>query len=248
MTEPLLTLQLPTAEATQAAAARLGGVLRAGDLVLLSGELGAGKTTFTQGLGAGLGVRGGIISPTFVLSRVHPNLGSGPDLVHVDAYRLGSADELEDLDLEESMERSVTVVEWGEGRAEGLSESRLEVRLVRPVGDGSVHDAVGSSDGAGSASAVAGAGVEEFGAVAGGGAAGVDAAGAGGAGEDGGGDDAAAGDAAGDDAAAGDGSPTLAPWEQDETEDAVPRILVVNAVGPRWDARAREELVAALRG
>jgi len=247
MTEPILTLQLPTAEATQAAAARLGGVLRAGDLVLLSGELGAGKTTFTQGLGAGLGVRGGIISPTFVLSRVHPNLGSGPDLVHVDAYRLGSADELEDLDLEESMERSVTVVEWGEGRAEGLSESRLEVRLVRPVGDGSVHDGVVAPDGGASASAGVRAGAEEFGAVAGGGAVGGDAGGdIDVAGADGGGDDAA-GDAAGDDAA-GDGSPILAPWEQDETEDAVPRILVVNAVGPRWDARAREELVAALRG
>lgn len=129
-----LTLTLPAAADTQAAAKALASVLRAGDLLLLIGELGAGKTTFTQGLGEGLGVRGGIISPTFVLARVHPSLVGGPELVHVDAYRLGSAGELEDLDLADTMDRAVTVVEWGRDRAEGLADSRLELELIRPVG------------------------------------------------------------------------------------------------------------------
>ena len=129
-----LSVSLPRAAATQDMAARLATVLRAGDLLLLIGELGAGKTTFTQGLGRGLGVRAGIISPTFVLARVHPSEVGGPDLVHVDAYRLGSAGELEDLDLVESMDRSVMVVEWGRDRAEGLADSRLELELIRPLG------------------------------------------------------------------------------------------------------------------
>ena len=119
---------------TQALAARLARTLRRGDLVLLTGELGAGKTTFTQGLGEGLGVRPGIISPTFVLVREHPNLGDGPDLVHVDAYRLGSEGEVDDIDLEASMDRAVTVVEWGHGLVEHLAESRLEITLIRAFG------------------------------------------------------------------------------------------------------------------
>ena len=117
---------------TREFAHRLGGILRAGDLVILTGELGAGKTTFTQGLGLGMGVREGIISPTFVISRIHPALGHGPDLVHVDAYRLDSAAELDDLDLEATMAQSVTVVEWGAGKVEQLSDSRLEIVLLRP--------------------------------------------------------------------------------------------------------------------
>lgn len=119
---------------TQALAERLGGVLKAGDLLVLSGELGAGKTTFTQGLGVGLGVRPGIISPTFVLVRIHPSLRNGPDLVHVDAYRLSSAAEIDDIDLENTMDTSVTVVEWGSGRVEHLSDSRLEIELQRSTG------------------------------------------------------------------------------------------------------------------
>ncbi|MDQ0633097.1 tRNA threonylcarbamoyladenosine biosynthesis protein TsaE [Arthrobacter pascens] len=134
-----ITLSVSTAEQTHALGAALGGSLEAGDLLVLSGELGAGKTTFTQGLGEGLGVRAGIISPTFVLVRIHPNLPDGPrpggpDLVHVDAYRLGSASEIDDIDLENTLDSSVTVVEWGHGRVEHLSESRLEVDLHRPVG------------------------------------------------------------------------------------------------------------------
>ena len=106
---------------------------------MLSGELGAGKTTFTQGLGDGLGVRGDVTSPTFVISRVHPSLGSGPPLVHVDAYRLGGIDELDDLDLDTSLEDAVTVVEWGEGIAEGLAESRLEIRIIRALAHQDEH-------------------------------------------------------------------------------------------------------------
>ncbi|WP_224766158.1 tRNA (adenosine(37)-N6)-threonylcarbamoyltransferase complex ATPase subunit type 1 TsaE [Nocardioides campestrisoli] len=114
---------------------RVGSLLEAGDLVVLSGELGAGKTTFTQGLGEGLGVRGGVTSPTFVIARVHPSLVDGPDLVHVDAYRLGGIAELDDLDLDTSLEDAVTVVEWGEGLAEVLAERRLEVHISRALAD-----------------------------------------------------------------------------------------------------------------
>ena len=135
------TLTATTADQTHALAARLASVLEAGDLLVLSGELGAGKTTFTQGLGEGLGVRAGIISPTFVLVRIHPNLPDGPrpggpDLVHVDAYRLGSAAEIDDIDLENTLDSSVRVVEWGHDRVEHLSESRLEIDLHRTIGLG----------------------------------------------------------------------------------------------------------------
>lgn len=121
---------------TRRLAHALARMLHAGDVLLLSGELGAGKTTFTRSLGEGLGVREGVISPTFVLSRVHPNLpdgprAGGPDLVHVDAYRLSSAEELDDLDLEFSLDTSVTVIEWGRGKAEHLSDSRLELDFTR---------------------------------------------------------------------------------------------------------------------
>jgi tRNA threonylcarbamoyladenosine biosynthesis protein TsaE len=131
-----LTLTLPDADATRDLGRRLAAVLRAGDLVLLSGDLGAGKTTLTQGIGAGLGVRGQVASPTFIIARVHPALGDGPDLVHVDAYRLGSLDEVDALDLDTSLEDSVTVVEWGEGKVEALSADRLEIDVRRPHGAG----------------------------------------------------------------------------------------------------------------
>ncbi|MEU6348954.1 tRNA (adenosine(37)-N6)-threonylcarbamoyltransferase complex ATPase subunit type 1 TsaE [Streptomyces sp. NPDC047072] len=115
---------------------QLAKLLRAGDLVMLSGELGAGKTTLTRGLGEGLGVRGAVTSPTFVIARVHPSLGDGPPLVHVDAYRLGGGlDEMEDLDLDVSLPESVIVVEWGEGKVEELTDERLQVVIHRAVGD-----------------------------------------------------------------------------------------------------------------
>lgn len=123
----------PTAADTQDLGRRLAGVLRAGDVIIASGDLGAGKTTLTQGLGAGLGVTGAIISPTFVLSRVHPSGVGGPGLVHVDAYRLGSFAELEDLDLEISLDDSVTLVEWGAGIAEGLADDYLEIDIRRTL-------------------------------------------------------------------------------------------------------------------
>lgn len=120
---------LRTAEETRAWGERLGRLLRAGDLVVLTGDLGAGKTTLTQGIAEGLGVRGPVTSPTFVIARVHPSLVDGPSLVHVDAYRLGGFAELDDLDLDTSIEDSVTIVEWGHGLAEGLAEDRLEITL-----------------------------------------------------------------------------------------------------------------------
>ena len=138
MADSDLILPLPTPSATRDLGLRLGGLLRAGDLVVLTGELGAGKTTLTQGLAEGLGVRGPVTSPTFVIARVHPSLVGGPDLVHVDAYRLGGAVELDDLDLDADTDASVTVVEWGHGLAERLAEEYVEVVLARadsaPVG------------------------------------------------------------------------------------------------------------------
>jgi tRNA threonylcarbamoyladenosine biosynthesis protein TsaE len=123
-------LLIATPEAMRALGRELAGRLRAGDLVILAGPLGAGKTTLVQGIGEGLGVRGPVTSPTFVIARVHPALaGSGPALVHADAYRLGSVGEVDDLDLDADMAAAVTVVEWGEGLAEGLSEDRLEISI-----------------------------------------------------------------------------------------------------------------------
>lgn len=131
-----LRLTVDSPEAMRRLGLRLAGVLRPGDLVLLSGELGAGKTTLTRGLGEGLGVRGAVTSPTFVIARVHPSLTGGPALVHVDAYRLaGGLDEMEDLDLDVSLPDSVVVVEWGDGKVEELSADRLHVRIDRAAGD-----------------------------------------------------------------------------------------------------------------
>lgn len=104
--------------------------LRAGDLLVLTGHLGAGKTTFTRGLGEGLGIRGPVTSPTFVLARTHPSVTGGPPLVHVDAYRLAGALELDDLDLD--FDRSVTVVEWGRGMLDGVVESWIDIEIERP--------------------------------------------------------------------------------------------------------------------
>lgn len=127
-------VRLEDADATQEWGSRLGALLRAGDLLVLTGGLGAGKTTLTQGIAAGLGVRGPITSPTFVISRIHPSLVGGPALVHVDAYRLGGSAELDDLDLDAEIAASVTVVEWGSGLAEDLAESHLEL-VLEPDGD-----------------------------------------------------------------------------------------------------------------
>ncbi len=130
-----ITEYLASAEDTHAFGEHLAERLGPGDLVILTGDLGAGKTTLTQGIGAGLGVRGAITSPTFVIARVHPSLSGGPPLVHVDAYRLGGSPELDDLDLDTDIEEAVTVVEWGEGLAESLSVDRLELSLQRAGAD-----------------------------------------------------------------------------------------------------------------
>jgi tRNA threonylcarbamoyladenosine biosynthesis protein TsaE len=126
-----LELSVATAADMQALGAAIAAHLRAGDVLVLSGDLGAGKTTFTQGLGKGLRVRGPVTSPTFVISRVHPSLDGRTPLVHVDAYRLGGLAELDDLDLDASLDQSVTVVEWGHGLAEGLAPDRLDIVLTR---------------------------------------------------------------------------------------------------------------------
>lgn len=136
-------IRLTTVDETRAFGRRLAGVLRAGDLVLLTGPLGAGKTALTQGIGAGLGVQGPITSPTFVIARVH----RGPlPMVHADAYRLGDAAdpraEIDDLDLDASAGDAVTVVEWGEGLAERLNDEYLQVRMDRLDDDTRLVDLV----------------------------------------------------------------------------------------------------------
>lgn len=124
-------LEIATPDDMERLGSDIARVLRAGDLLALHGELGAGKTTFTRGLGAALGVRGAVTSPTFVLARTHPR-GSEAPLVHVDAYRLGSAAELDDLDID--FAGSIVVVEWAADLLDGISDSWLEIRIERPTG------------------------------------------------------------------------------------------------------------------
>jgi tRNA threonylcarbamoyladenosine biosynthesis protein TsaE len=124
-----MQLDVPAAEQMRALGAQLAEVLLPGDLVVLDGPLGAGKTTLVQGIGAGLGVRGPVTSPTFVIARLHPSLCGGPDLVHADAYRLGSRLEVDDLDLDADVDHCVTVVEWGEGLVEELAASHLLITI-----------------------------------------------------------------------------------------------------------------------
>jgi tRNA threonylcarbamoyladenosine biosynthesis protein TsaE len=138
--EFMIEQRVPTAGAMTGLGGRLARLLAAGDLVVLSGSLGAGKTTLTQGIGAGLNVRGPVTSPTFVIARVHPSLGSGPDLVHADAYRLGSRAEVDDLDLDRDLATSVTVVEWGEGLVEALAGSYLTIGIEAGQGESAADE------------------------------------------------------------------------------------------------------------
>jgi tRNA threonylcarbamoyladenosine biosynthesis protein TsaE len=131
-----VSLSASDSEEMRAIGREIGRLAEPGDLLVLGGELGAGKTTLVQGIGVGLEVRGPVTSPTFVISRIHPSMFGGPALVHVDAYRLRSIDEVDDLDLEAYLETAVTVVEWGEGIAEGLADNRLLIRIGRPRVDG----------------------------------------------------------------------------------------------------------------
>lgn len=126
-----MSVIVATPESMRAVGAQLAAMLEPGDLLILTGELGAGKTLMTQGIGAGLGVCGPVLSPTFVIARVHP--GGRIPLVHVDAYRLGGMAEVDDLDLDASLEDSVTVVEWGEGLVEDLADARLTVHISRAI-------------------------------------------------------------------------------------------------------------------
>ncbi|HWI31672.1 MAG TPA: tRNA (adenosine(37)-N6)-threonylcarbamoyltransferase complex ATPase subunit type 1 TsaE [Microbacterium sp.] len=132
---------LSTADDTEAFGEKVGRMLRPGDLIVLTGPLGAGKTTLTRGIAAGLGVRGPVQSPTFVIARTHPSLVGGTPLVHVDAYRLGSALELDDLDID--VDGSAVVVEWGRGMVDGLRESWWEIELERPMGGRGADTACG---------------------------------------------------------------------------------------------------------
>lgn len=127
-----MAVEVATPEAMRALGERLARLLVPGDLVLLTGPLGAGKTTLAQGIGAGLGVPTPVVSPTFVIARVQR--GGRVTLVHVDAYRLGSVVEIDDLDLDASLDESITLVEWGHGLVEGLADDRLEVRIDRTTG------------------------------------------------------------------------------------------------------------------
>ena len=144
-----MTARLATAEDTREYGRALAALLGPGDLVLLTGPLGAGKTVLAQGIGAGLGVTGSVTSPTFVIARVHrpdPARGGRVPLVHVDAYRLGDVPdpraEVDDLDLDASVDDSVTVVEWGGGLAERLADAHLEVRIERHDDDTRTIDLV----------------------------------------------------------------------------------------------------------
>ncbi|MDO5048732.1 MAG: tRNA (adenosine(37)-N6)-threonylcarbamoyltransferase complex ATPase subunit type 1 TsaE [Actinomycetaceae bacterium] len=130
---------------TQELGAALANFVRGGDLIMLTGDLGTGKTTFTQGLGRAMGVKGRVASPTFIIARVHQGT-SGPDLVHVDAYRIEDLDDLETLDLDTALEEAVVVVEWGEGKTEALTDERLEVVITNPADISQVADDLETAD------------------------------------------------------------------------------------------------------
>lgn len=129
------TRSLASAEDTEDFGRALAAELAPGDLVILDGPLGAGKTVLARGIAAGLGVRGPVTSPTYVIAREHPAGDGGVPMVHVDAYRLGDGphalDELDALDLDTDLEEAVVVVEWGEGLVERLASRHLLIRLRR---------------------------------------------------------------------------------------------------------------------
>ena len=127
----MTVVQAHTAEEMRAVGATIGRALRVGSVVILDGPLGAGKTTLTQGIAEGLGVRGPITSPTFVISRLHPSLTDGPALIHVDAYRVDSLAEIDDLDLDADLERAVLVAEWGAGKIDAVGEASVVITIER---------------------------------------------------------------------------------------------------------------------
>ena len=129
MSKTLAKLQISTAEEMNEFGIKLASILKAGDLVILTGPLGAGKTTFTRGVGEGLKAIGNVSSPTFVIARTHKREASDTPLVHVDAYRLSSVHEFDDLDVD--VEKSIVLVEWGRGFAEELADSWLDIEIER---------------------------------------------------------------------------------------------------------------------
>ena len=136
----MTSLTIATPEQMAELGALIAGQLHAGDIVALNGELGAGKTTLTRGLGEALGIRGSVTSPTFVLARTHPRLNGGAPLVHVDAYRLADPAELDDLDID--FERSIVVVEWAAGMLDAITDAWLQVDIHRPVGGEETQEGV----------------------------------------------------------------------------------------------------------
>ena len=132
-----MTLNIITSNAaeTKALGKKLGALLKAGDCVLLAGELGAGKTTFTQGLASALKIKGDVTSPTFVIAREHKSLTDGPNLVHVDAYRLSTLAEISQLDLVTDIETAILVVEWGKGLVNDLVAEPIQITIDHNVDD-----------------------------------------------------------------------------------------------------------------
>lgn len=129
MSRLLIDATVPDSDAMHKLGIELAGQLRAGDIVVLTGPLGAGKTTLSRGIGEGLNVVGTVSSPTFVIARTHKRSDGGPELVHVDAYRLGGPEELDDLDID--FANSITLIEWGRGFTDGLSDSWLDIEIER---------------------------------------------------------------------------------------------------------------------
>jgi len=139
VSKELAKLQISTAEDMHEFGSKLAGILKAGDLVILTGPLGAGKTTFTRGVGEGLQAIGNVSSPTFVIARTHKRENSKVPLVHVDAYRLSSVHEFDDLDID--IDHSIVLVEWGRGFAEELAESWLDIEIGRDhTGESDIRD------------------------------------------------------------------------------------------------------------
>lgn len=140
MAEVLANYTVETPEEMHQLGAKLASDFKAGDLIVLTGPLGAGKTTLTRGIGEALGAIGTVSSPTFVIARTHKTQGGGPNLVHVDAYRLSSPAELDDLDID--FENSITIVEWGKGFIEVLAEDWLEIEIERTAGGADIESEV----------------------------------------------------------------------------------------------------------
>jgi tRNA threonylcarbamoyladenosine biosynthesis protein TsaE len=131
----MISIRVQNRIETQNLAQKLASKLKAGDVLLLSGDLGSGKTTFTQGLAKSLNVRGSVTSPTFVIARLHPNLDEGPALLHVDAYRLNSLAEIQDLDLVSDLSHAIVVVEWPREMANDLTDNPIKINFLTQLAD-----------------------------------------------------------------------------------------------------------------